>query len=213
MFMGCGALAAPSSAAYVASAMTMHKAMAFELTCDANVDFARGMLAHDRGALDSCQVFLAHAGEAMDPTVKHFCVDHVGPAQTAEVELLTKWLTERGHSLIAPSCDSMRDMACGDLSCTGSKKTLRANQVMHHDMAIRFTGDANLDFVRTMIPHHEGALEMCHILQAHGDDPTLLALCSNVLPSQTLEVGELSNWLLLTGHGEPAAMPRSLAAR
>lgn len=41
MFMGCGNLTAPSTTAYVSSAMVMHGAMAFELTCDPNVDFAR----------------------------------------------------------------------------------------------------------------------------------------------------------------------------
>ena len=56
----------------------MHAAMAFELTCDANVDFARGMLGHHNGALDSCAVFERVAGAAADPAMLHFCRSHVG---------------------------------------------------------------------------------------------------------------------------------------
>ena len=35
---------------------------------------------------------------------------------------------------------------------------------MHHGMAIRFSGDVATDFVRGMIPHHQGALDMCEVL-------------------------------------------------
>eukprot|EP01035_Chromulina_nebulosa_P040156 gene40155-54291_t len=35
-----------------------------------------------------------------------------------------------------------------------------ANTKMHKDMDIAFTGDADADFVRGMIPHHQGAIDM-----------------------------------------------------
>ena len=36
---------------------------------------------------------------------------------------------------------------------------------MHHDMAIEFTCDPEVDFVRGMIPHHDGAIKMCQIVR------------------------------------------------
>jgi len=43
---------------------------------------------------------------------------------------------------------------------TGSASTdafAAANAKMHEDMAVDFTGDADVDFIRGMIPHHQGA--------------------------------------------------------
>ena len=37
---------------------------------------------------------------------------------------------------------------------------MEANMAMHEGMAIAFTGDADVDFVAGMIPHHQGAVEM-----------------------------------------------------
>ena len=202
MFMGCGVLAAPSSQAFISSAMAMHRKMAFELSCDANVDFARGMIAHHTGALDSCNVFMQQAGEdGADPAMLHFCQSHVGPAQTSELDLLSRWLAERGHALTAPSCASPHDLVCGDLSCEASQRTLVANRRMHDDMSIRFAGEPNVDFARTMLPHHEGALAMCSILRDFGDDAELIALCERIVPAQSVEIGELANFLALRGNG------------
>jgi len=38
-----------------------------------------------------------------------------------------------------------------------------ANDAMHRDMAVQFTGDPDADFVAAMIPHHEGAVTMTRI--------------------------------------------------
>ena len=34
-------------------------------------------------------------------------------------------------------------------------------------MAIKYTGDVERDFVYGMIPHHNGALEMCNVTWRH----------------------------------------------
>ena len=213
MFMGCGELTTPSSIAYRASAMEMHRQMAFELTCDANVDFARGMLAHHRGALDACDMFIREAGARADPAMLHFCLAHVGPAQTWEVDLLTAWVNGRGLSPVARICEDVTQMGCGDLSCEASARTVAANMRMHHDMAIDFSGDPSVDFARTMIPHHEGAITMCDILRDFGDDPEMLALCDRIVAAQTMEVGEITTWLHLNGHRSVALCGADLPSR
>ena len=35
-----------------------------------------------------------------------------------------------------------------------------ANTKMHRDMDIAYSGDPDVDFVRGMIPHHQGAIDM-----------------------------------------------------
>jgi uncharacterized protein (DUF305 family) len=45
--------------------------------------------------------------------------------------------------------------ANGDQS-PSSRAFATANATMHRDMAIRYSGEADADFVRGMIPHHPG---------------------------------------------------------
>ncbi len=74
-----------------------------------------------------------------------------------------------------------------------------ANLRMHKDMAITFTGDPDVDFARSMVPHHQGAVEMARIVLQHGKDPELKKLAQEVIASQEREVGVLREWLQKRG--------------
>jgi uncharacterized protein (DUF305 family) len=74
-----------------------------------------------------------------------------------------------------------------------------ANDRMHTDMAIAFTGDPDIDFARAMIPHHQGAIDMASALLAHGTDPDLLALAEEIIAAQQAEIAFLTDWLARSG--------------
>jgi uncharacterized protein (DUF305 family) len=88
--------------------------------------------------------------------------------------------------------------AARDSASTAAFKAVNAK--MHKDMDIRYTGDADVDFVRGMIPHHQGAVEMAKIVLQHGKDPVIRKLAQEIVDAQEKEMALMRGWLTSKGH-------------
>jgi uncharacterized protein (DUF305 family) len=75
-----------------------------------------------------------------------------------------------------------------------------ANAKMHQSMAVEMTGDADVDFIRGMIPHHEGAVEMAQIVLKYGKDPEVKKLAEGIIAAQEQEIAWMKDWLAKHGN-------------
>mmetsp|Transcript_20436 Transcript_20436/g.36664 ORF Transcript_20436/g.36664 Transcript_20436/m.36664 type:complete len:670 (-) Transcript_20436:24-2033(-) len=192
MVMGCGK-ECDFRTVLEATGMRMHQGMAIEFTCDPATDFVRGMIPHHQGAVDMCED-LDKAQEFIEVGLVHFCY-HVRLEQIWEMTGMQNWLQQKELDA-GKQCADPNSMGCGDLTCWSSQAFLAANVKMHEAMAVEFSCDAEQDFVQAMIPHHQGAVDMCAVLAvSNSEDAYLVELCENITALQKAEISWMSKWL------------------
>lgn len=70
-----------------------------------------------------------------------------------------------------------------------------AMKSMHENMTLTPTGDADVDFIRGMIPHHQGAIDMAKVVLSHGQDPAVKGLAEAIIRAQEDEISFMREWL------------------
>ena len=59
---------------------------------------------------------------------------------------------------------------------------------MHTAMHVQYSGDADRDFARMMIPHHQGAIDMALAELRYGKDERLRRLAQEIIVEQQQEI-------------------------
>ncbi len=76
---------------------------------------------------------------------------------------------------------------------------------MHQGMG-KASADPDESFMRMMIGHHQGAIDMAEIELKHGKDPEARRLAEQVIAAQAAEIRQIEAWLAKRGN---AATPKS----
>lgn len=87
-----------------------------------------------------------------------------------------------------------KPLAAVELS-EASKAYEAAMNKMHTEMAVPYSNDVDLDFVRGMIPHHQGAIEQAEILLKYSKNPRLRLLAGGIIAAQKREIKFMKYWL------------------
>ena len=103
--------------------------------------------------------------------------------------------------LLVSGCGLILDIAClasgtpRSVSEEDKSESQRNMEKMHKDMMIEPTGDADVDFVQGMIPHHQGAVDMAKIVLKEGKDPEIKKFAQDIIDAQEKEIIFMKDWL------------------
>jgi uncharacterized protein (DUF305 family) len=76
-----------------------------------------------------------------------------------------------------------------------TKDFKQAQMDMMKNMTMEFSGDADVDFARSMIPHHQGAIDMAKLELKYGKDPELRQMAEKIIKAQEKEQKDFKAFL------------------
>ena len=89
----------------------------------------------------------------------------------------------------------MQDMMPADADAASTKEFKQVHMDMMRNMHVPFTGDADADFRKHMIPHHQGAIDMAKVALKHAKDSDTKKMAQKIIDDQEKEIGEMRDWL------------------
>ena len=84
-------------------------------------------------------------------------------------------------------------------SDTASTKAYKGDMMKMMMAMPKFTGDADVDFMRQMRGHHQAAVDMAKVALAQGKDAEVKKLATDIVAAQEKEIATIDQWLKMKG--------------
>lgn len=148
---------------------------------DADTMFAQMMIVHHEGAIDMADLALTKA----DRDEVKALAERISAAQGPEIEQMSAWLETWGEPT-----DAGGHAGHGGMDMNG----MTQEEVMGQ---LEGLSGAEFDdaFLKAMIAHHEGAVEMSERQLVDGENPEALALAETIIADQKEEIAEMQGLL------------------
>lgn len=143
------------------------------------LQFIDTMIAHHQGAVD--MALLANTRTQRDE-VKKLAASIIDEQRREIADMKawrTKWFGEAKPALNVDFPGMKTGMAGMD---TVKLAGLKSNEF-------------DVEFIRQMIPHHEGAIEMAKALKTDGNYPELDKMAESIVTTQSVEIEQMKGWL------------------
>lgn len=173
---------------YAQAEMQMHERMMAAQGANASETWVRKMIEHHRGAIEMSNVLLNQGGEQ------------------AVLDKARKTSDEQGKEI--QELEKMLQAGSIGAGTTGEPNPFTQSEQTMHDRMMAATGENPSDtWIRKMIEHHRGAVDMSNILIRQGGDPKVLEMARMTVQKQEKEIQELESML----HDSPANAPAPTA--
>ena len=177
-----GSSVSASTKAFDGAMTTMMKGMMAAPTGKPDLDFMQGMIPHHQGAIEMSKVVLQFGKDAEVKTL----AENVIKAQEGEIAFMKAWLDKTDKSILPDSMDA-----------TKARNSSMDN--MMKNMSMTYSDDADVDYMKSMIPHHQGAIDMAKVALQYAKDPDVLKLAGEVVSAQEGEIAFMNDWLKRMG--------------
>ncbi|WP_461031007.1 DUF305 domain-containing protein, partial [Streptomyces sparsus] len=149
----------------------------------ADVTFAGGMIPHHRQAVEMADL----APDRSASRQVRQLAEEIRKAQEPEIRTLSKWLASWGEPV--PAADASH----GDHSGHGMAGMMSAQEMTALDKASGAAFDRA--FLRLMIKHHEGAVEMARTERSEGSYAPARRMAADIIDSQSAEITRMRKLL------------------
>ncbi|MCW2843979.1 MAG: uncharacterized protein JWN22_1895 [Nocardioides sp.] len=174
-----------------------------------DVGFSRDMAAHHLQGVEMANLV---ADRSTDPAVRGLAFD-ISTTQTNQVGRMQGWLALWGYS---PTGGDVMGWMGGTGSAGGDMSGmhmgdggLMPGMATEEELADlrQLSGPAfDVEFLRLMMRHHQGGLDMARYAEAHGETSVVRTLAKSIADSQTAET-ELMAGMLTDRGGTPLPAP------
>ncbi len=158
----------------------MGKMTNMQMTGDFDADFANMMIEHHQGAIDMAQMEISKGADEKIKTM----AQNILTMQTEEQSKFKDLV----KNLNAPAKKS-------DSSQKHYELQAAMENMMNKMKGMQMTGNIDKDFVMTMIPHHESAIEMAKFELSNGKNRQLKEMAQKGITDETKEISEFKAWL------------------